>query len=54
LIQEAIEMGDKIAVMTKSPGTIEKIFINELKRPRNKRSEGFFELEDKIAYVIKP
>lgn len=52
-IAEAIEMSDRIAVMTPRPGEISQIFDVELPRPRNQRAQGFFELEDKIKSAIK-
>lgn len=54
LISEAIELSDKIAVMTGAPGTIEKVVENPLKRPRNLRSKEFFALEDELLGIIKP
>lgn len=54
LIEEAIELSDRVAVMTKRPGTVETLIENDLPRPRNKRSEQFFDLEDRLAKTIKP
>ncbi len=51
-IQEALELGDRIAVITARPGTVAKIIENTLPRPRQKRSEKFFTLEDHIASMI--
>ncbi|MBI3485713.1 ABC transporter ATP-binding protein [Candidatus Daviesbacteria bacterium] len=53
LIREALEMSDQIVVMTPRPGTVEKILENELKRPRNLRSDDFFKMEDKLRELIK-
>lgn len=53
LIREAIELSDNILVMTPQPGTVEQIVINKIARPRNLRSEDFFELEDKLKELIK-
>ncbi len=53
LIREAIELSDRIAVMTPQPGTIEHISTNPLKRPRDLRSKDFFELEDKLREKVK-
>lgn len=53
LIREAIELSDNILVMTPQPGTVEEIVLDNLKRPRNLRSEDFFELEDKLKSLIK-
>lgn len=54
LIREAVELSDKIIVMTKSPGEVEKVFENKIERPRNLRSIDFFALEDTLATVIRP
>lgn len=54
LIKEAVELSDKIIVMTKSPGEVEKVFENKIERPRNLRSTEFFALEDTLATIIKP
>ncbi len=53
LIEEAVQLADRIAVMTPRPGTIEKVFKNELPRPRELRSTHFFELSDEIYKVIQ-
>ncbi len=53
IIEEAVELGDRIAVMSPRPGRIEKIFTNLLERPRNKRSEAFFRLEDELTLQIR-
>lgn len=52
-IQEAIELGDHIAVMSARPGKIEKIITNELPRPRLTRAPEFFALEDKLMELVK-
>ncbi len=54
IIEEAVELADRIAVLTARPGRIEKIIENNLPRPRVKRSDYFFKLEDDIHRVIKP
>ena len=54
IVEEAIELADRIAVMTPRPGKIEAIFENTLARPRKERSEEFYHLEDKITKVIRP
>ncbi len=53
-IEEALELGDRIAVLTKLPGRIEKIVENTLPRPRQKRSQEFFDMEDKLFKLVKP
>lgn len=54
LIEEAIELADRIAVLTPRPGKIEKIIINHLPRPRERRSKEFFNLEDELYKLIEP
>lgn len=54
LIEEAIELADRIAVLTPRPARIEKVIINRLARPRAKRTSEFFELEDKLYRLVKP
>jgi ABC-type nitrate/sulfonate/bicarbonate transport system ATPase subunit len=53
-IEEALELADRIAVMSPRPGTIEKVVENRLGRPRDKRSKEFFALEDRLYTLIKP
>lgn len=54
IIEEALELGSRIAVLTPQPGKIEKIIINDLPRPRIRRSEPFYRLEDELYTLIKP
>lgn len=54
LVNEAIELADRIAVLTPRPGKIEKIIKVTLDRPRAKRSPEFFALEDKLTGIIRP
>ncbi|MBI3442339.1 MAG: ABC transporter ATP-binding protein [Candidatus Sungbacteria bacterium] len=54
LIEEAIELADRIAILTPRPGKIEKIIANPLPRPRNIRSQEAYRLEDEIYALVKP
>ncbi len=54
LIPEALELADRIAILTPRPGKIEKIITNTLPRPRDPRSAAFFKLEDELYNLIKP
>jgi NitT/TauT family transport system ATP-binding protein len=53
LVDEAVEMSDKILVMTPRPGKVEAIVPVSLPRPRSKRSTEFFQLVDKVTEVVK-
>ncbi len=54
LVSEAIELGDRIAILTPRPATIEKIIENPLSRPRQPRTPEFYELEDRITELVRP
>lgn len=54
LISEAIELADRIAVLTSRPGRIETIVRNSLPRPRQTRAPEFFRLEDQLSALIRP
>jgi len=54
LIEEALELADRVAVLTPRPARLEKVIVNHLPRPRQERSEEFYRLEDEIYEIIKP
>ena len=54
LIEEALQLADRIAVLTSCPGKVKKIIHNSLSRPRIKRSNEFYQLEDELFSLIKP
>jgi ABC-type nitrate/sulfonate/bicarbonate transport system ATPase subunit len=53
LIEEAMQMGDRIMVMSARPGHVKKILENTLPRPRDERSPAFWEIEDELAGLIE-
>jgi NitT/TauT family transport system ATP-binding protein len=53
IVDEALELADRIAVVTPRPARIERIIHNTLPRPRQKRSPEFFALEDEIISLIR-
>lgn len=53
LIPEALELADRIAVLTARPGQIEAVVENGLARPRQKRSLEFFGFEDRLMDLVK-
>ncbi len=52
LIREAVELSDRVVVMTPGPGKIEADVPITLVRPRNLRSEDYFKLEDKLEELV--
>ncbi|MFM2414836.1 MAG: hypothetical protein RI911_529 [Candidatus Parcubacteria bacterium] len=54
LIPEAVELADRVGVFTPRPGKLEAMVINDLPRPRPKRTPEVFALEDKLTEIIKP
>src|SRR5580692_5841482 len=53
IIEEAIELADRIIVMAASPGRIVKDLKVELPRPRDRRTEAFNALTDKVFSLIE-
>lgn len=54
LIPEAVELADRVGVFTPRPGKLESMIVNDLPRPRPRRTKEVFELEDKLTELIKP
>src|SRR3989338_3568461 len=54
LIDEALELADRIAVLTPLPGRVEKITEVKFPRPRDKRSAEFFGMYDALYKSVKP
>ncbi len=52
LVEEAVEMADRIVVFTPRPGKVKEIIEVPIPRPRNKRSDDFYNLVDKIEQLI--
>lgn len=53
LVREALELSDRIAVMTPAPGRVEEVVVNDLPHPRNLRSKELFSLEDRLLALVK-
>src|ERR1700733_11662664 len=53
IIEEAIELADRIIVMAASPGRIVQDLKVELPRPRDRRAEAFNALTDKVFSMIE-
>jgi NitT/TauT family transport system ATP-binding protein len=54
LIGEAIELSDRIAVVSPRPAHIKAIIHNPLPRPRPKRTPEYFALEDQVTALVAP
>lgn len=54
LVEEAVEMADRIVVMTKRPGRIKAIVKVDLPRPRKTRSTAFYKLVDHVRDLVIP
>jgi NitT/TauT family transport system ATP-binding protein len=54
IIAEALELADRIAVLTARPAKIERVVKNTLPRPRVMRSNDFFHMEDQLYSLIRP
>ncbi len=52
LVEEAVELSDRIIIMSTNPGKIKEIKPINLERPRNPRSESFYTLVDNIEGKI--
>ena len=55
-IEEAILLGDRIVVLSKAPGRVKDIFMNDLPRPRSledRLSDSFRQLYQRAWELIK-
>jgi ABC-type nitrate/sulfonate/bicarbonate transport system ATPase subunit len=51
-VEEAVELADRIAVMTRRPARIDRVLDNPLARPRDPDYEGFRALKDGIFEIL--
>ncbi len=52
-IAEAVELADRVGVLSSRPGTIKKIVEIDIPRPRHLRSQAFYDFEDKLDSLIR-
>lgn len=52
LIEEAIQLADKIVVLSSGPGKIKEVRKIDLARPRNARTESFYNYVDELQKMI--
>ena len=53
MIEEAVELADRILVMTPTPGRLVRDLRVTLARPRDRRSEAFNQLSDQVFSLIE-
>jgi len=53
IIEEAIELADRIIVLASRPGRVVSDLKVELPRPRDRRAESFNALTDKVFSLIE-
>jgi len=51
-IADAVELADRIVVFSSHPGSVKKIFKNDLPRPRNMREKPAYDLIDAVTAEI--
>lgn len=52
LVEEAVELSDKIVILSSRPGSLKKTISVGMVRPRVKRSEEYFKLVDSVTAEI--
>lgn len=52
LVEEAVQMADRIIVMTNRPGRIKTVIDVDLPRPRDMRSKAFYKLVDTVHDLV--
>lgn len=52
LVEEAVEMADRIIVFTPIPGKVARVIKVDLPRPRNRRSQPFYSYVDLLERLI--
>ena len=51
-VDEAIYLADRVVVMDRNPGRIKEIVEVDLPHPRNRNSDDFFKLQDKVEELL--
>ena len=52
-VEEALLMGDRIAVFTQRPAIIEQVIKNPFPRPRNVHSREFVKMVETISNMVE-
>lgn len=51
-VEEAVEMSDKMVILSKKPSHIRGVIDIKLKRPRNRRSKEFLDIIDQVYSIL--
>jgi NitT/TauT family transport system ATP-binding protein len=51
-IEEAVQLADRIVLMSRRPATIQQVFPVDLPRPRDLDSPGYLEIRDSIFQAM--
>ncbi|GJM21780.1 MAG: nitrate ABC transporter ATP-binding protein [Planctomycetota bacterium] len=51
-VEEAVELADRVAVMTRRPATIQEVLDNPLPRPRDPDDRGFRDIKERIFDIL--
>lgn len=52
LVEEAAELADRVIVFSPRPGSVKEVLENPLDRPRNRRSQPFYDLSDRLESLV--
>ncbi len=51
-VEEAVELSDKVVILSSKPSKVKKVISIRSKRPRDKRSSQFMDVMDQIYAVL--
>lgn len=54
LLSDAIELADRVAILSERPAVIKELVVNTMPRPRPKRTKEYYALEDKLLALVAP
>ncbi|HSX42410.1 MAG TPA: ABC transporter ATP-binding protein [Candidatus Saccharimonadales bacterium] len=52
LVDEAVELSDRVVVFSARPGTVKEVIVNDLPRPRQLREQKFYTLADRLENLV--